>query len=158
MTHEGVEWADERGIHRPTRAEPAPELAPGDGATGADDPQVAATSPPPVTPKRWTEEHLEQLGAYRKAHGTKKAAEHFGVSEARVRQLLPSDKPQPKGYFATQRRFHLDLLAAKKLIAWGWRDCAPVVPNADASRWFRADFQRSRIVDRYRSQRSAGHS
>lgn len=36
--------------------------------------------------------------------GTKKAAEHFGISGARIRQLLPSDKPKQKGYSAFTHR------------------------------------------------------
>ena len=67
---------------------------------------VEATAPEPApgvvpgTPKTWTPERLGELRAYRAAHGTKQAAARFGVSEARVRVLLPSDKPQPKGYSA----------------------------------------------------------
>lgn len=59
--------------------------------------------PPDVvagTPKTWTPERLEELSAYRKTHGTKKAAAFFRVSESRVRALLPSEKPQLKGYNA----------------------------------------------------------
>ena len=44
------------------------------------------------TPKAWTPERLADLRACRKQHGTKKAAEQFGVSAARVRELLPADK------------------------------------------------------------------
>lgn len=42
--------------------------------------------------KRWTDERLAGLAAYRAEHGTKKAAKHFGISESRVRFLLPSAK------------------------------------------------------------------
>lgn len=53
---------------------------------------------------RWTPDRLQELRAYRAAHGTKKAAEHFGISQSRVRALLPGDKPQPKGYSAFNPR------------------------------------------------------
>lgn len=54
--------------------------------------------------KKWTPERLEELRAYREAHGTKKAAEWAKVSGARVRELLPSDKPAKKGYSAFTHR------------------------------------------------------
>ena len=44
------------------------------------------------------------MSAYRAEHGTKAAAEHYGISEARIRQLLPREKPQPKGYSAFSYR------------------------------------------------------
>lgn len=64
---------------------------------------------PVVTPSasdgvRWTPEALTELKTYRKKHGTKKAAEKFGITEQRIRQLLPGDKPQPKGYSAFTHR------------------------------------------------------
>lgn len=63
------------------------------------------TSPLPVVQspnngKRWTSEALAELADYRSTHSTKDAATHFGISMARVRQLLPSEKPKPKGYSA----------------------------------------------------------
>lgn len=54
----------------------------------------------PVTGKRWTPEKLAELKSYREKHGTKKAAEHFCISASLIRQKLPSEKPQPKGYSA----------------------------------------------------------
>ncbi len=54
----------------------------------------------PAGAKRWTPERLQELSDYRNAHGTKKAAEWFRLSESRVRQLLPSETPPPKGYSA----------------------------------------------------------
>ena len=53
-----------------------------------------------VTGKRWTPEKLAELKSYREKHGTKKAAEFFGISEQFIRKKLPSEKPQPKGYSA----------------------------------------------------------
>lgn len=54
--------------------------------------------------KRWTPEKLAELKAYRALHGTKKAADYYGITDARVRQILPSEKPQPKGYSAFTHR------------------------------------------------------
>lgn len=62
------------------------------------------------------------------------------------------NKPEAWAYYATQRRFKLDGAAAKRLIAWGWRDLPGIPPDDEAARWFRADYQRTRIVDRYRQQ------
>ena len=58
----------------------------------------------PGNGKVWTPEKLAEAGAYRKKHGTKKTAAHYQVSEARIRQLLPGDKPTPKGYSAFTHR------------------------------------------------------
>jgi hypothetical protein len=41
------------------------------------------------TAKRWTDEKLEELKAYRSKHGTKKTAEYFGISDGLVRQKDP---------------------------------------------------------------------
>lgn len=70
-------------------------------------PLVAASAPggmESATGKKWTPEKLAELKSYREKHGTKKAAEHFGISEQRIRGLLPSEKPQPKGYSAFTHR------------------------------------------------------
>ncbi len=56
------------------------------------------------TAKKWTSKRLQELRAYREAHGTKKAAEWAGISATRVRALLPSDKPPPKGFSAFNQR------------------------------------------------------
>ena len=55
---------------------------------------AAEQTPPPEQPatKRWTDKALAELKAYRAKHGTKKAAEHFDISEALVRRLLPREK------------------------------------------------------------------
>lgn len=74
------------------------ELAP---PTAAPAPAIAER---PADAKRWTPKRLDELRAYRAAHGTKKAAAWAGVSPARVRALLPGDKPQPKGYSAFNPR------------------------------------------------------
>lgn len=44
--------------------------------------------------KVWTTEKLEELQAYRQAHTMPETAAKFGISEQRIRQLLPSDKPK----------------------------------------------------------------
>ena len=59
-------------------------------------PQAAAPEPAAAgTAKKWTPEALRALSDYRERHGTKEAAEHFGISAARVRELLPSEKKAP---------------------------------------------------------------
>lgn len=68
-------------------------------------PEVTAAVPVSSVPangtaKRWDAVRLSILSAYRDAHGTKAAAEHFDISPARVRVLLPSDKPATKGFSA----------------------------------------------------------
>lgn len=67
-------------------------------------------------------------------------------------------KAEAWAFYATLRRFSLDLAAGKRLIAWDWRYAEPLVPDADASRWFRADYQRSLIVNRCRQQQGANHA
>ena len=64
---------------------------------------VAAAVQVPDGLKRWTPAALEELRAYRELHNTKKAAEWAGMSTARVRELLPAEKPPPKGYSAFNR-------------------------------------------------------
>lgn len=67
-------------------------------------PDVSAPPAAPTRAEKWTPEALAKLKAYRVAHGTKKTAEHFRISEARVRKLLPSDNPPPKGFSVFNRR------------------------------------------------------
>lgn len=71
-------------------------------ATGVAEarPQIAASVAQPVAPargtaKQWTPERRAELRAYREAHGTKAAAAHFGITEGRVRQLLPGEPARP---------------------------------------------------------------
>jgi hypothetical protein len=67
-------------------------------------PPVVADSAPggveSATGKRWTPERLAELKACREKYNTKEAARQYGISTALVRKLLPSEKPQPKGYSA----------------------------------------------------------
>ena len=54
--------------------------------------------------KVWTPEKLAELKAYRAAHTMPETATKFGISEQRIRQLLPSNKPKQKGYSAFTHR------------------------------------------------------
>jgi hypothetical protein len=48
--------------------------------------------------EKWTQKALEKLKAYRDEHGTGAAAEHYGMTAARIRALLPgkpTKKPSP---------------------------------------------------------------
>ena len=76
------------------------QTAPAQSAAAVPD----SASEAPGNGKVWTPEKLAEAGAYRKKHGTKKTAAHYQVSEARIRQLLPGDKPTPKGYSAFTHR------------------------------------------------------
>lgn len=68
-------------------------------------PERASDEPQDGQPaKRWTPERLAELKAYREKHSTKAAASHYNISTARIRELLPSEKPQPKGYSAFNQR------------------------------------------------------
>jgi superfamily II DNA or RNA helicase len=49
------------------------------------------------------------------------------------------------------RFFNGDASRAKRVVSWAWRDLAPLPPDAETSRWLRADFQRSRIAARHRA-------
>lgn len=63
----------------------APLPAPEAPATATTEPQAAGTG----TGKRWTPERLQELSRYREEHGAKQAALKFGITEQRVRKLLP---------------------------------------------------------------------
>ena len=77
--------ADEYTAPEATQAEPQAAPVVADSASNA-----------PGNGKEWTPEKLAEAGAYRKKHGTKKTAAHYQVSEARIRALLPSNKPRPE--------------------------------------------------------------
>jgi hypothetical protein len=53
--------------------------------------------------EKWTPEKLDELRAYRDEFGTKAAARQFGISEARIRQLLPTEKP-PAAWLMPEKR------------------------------------------------------
>jgi hypothetical protein len=59
-------------------------------------PRDIQAKPSEGTSKKWTSEMLQELSAYRDEHGTRAAAKHFGISDARVRQLLPNTTSSTK--------------------------------------------------------------
>lgn len=59
-----------------------------------------SSSHAPSNGKVWTPEKLAELKAYRLVHTMPETAKKFGISEQRIRQLLPSNKPKTKGYSA----------------------------------------------------------
>jgi hypothetical protein len=67
-------------------------------------PETTAISAAPPVPgvaanaKRWTSENLTDLQAYREAHTMQETAAKFGISEQRIRQLLPKKKPKPSPF------------------------------------------------------------
>jgi len=78
-------WLDIKG-------EPPSSLIQGWFALHAPEPKA----PEPKAPeqrKKWTDEELARLRAFRDQHSTKAAAEKFGISESRVRQLLSTERP-----------------------------------------------------------------
>lgn len=90
---------------KPADSDKADTHPEGDRETSAVPAPVAnPDSKPAGTVKVWTTEKLAELSAYREAHGIKKAAEHYQISEQRIRQLLPKGKPYPKGYSAFTHR------------------------------------------------------
>lgn len=80
----------------------------------AAEPQAEAHSAAPIVAesasnapgngKVWSPEKLAELKAYRAAHTMPETAKKFGISEQRIRQLLPSKKPKVKGYSAFTHR------------------------------------------------------
>ena len=64
----------------------------------AVDAPATATPAPVVAGKKWTPEKLAELKAYREAHTMPETAERFGISGARIRELLPSEKPKAKPF------------------------------------------------------------
>lgn len=75
-----IAMAVDQHLRNPTDALAAPPIA------QQDAPSL------PVNNKRWTDEKKAELRTYRERYGTKRAAEHFGITEQRVRQLLPGAK------------------------------------------------------------------
>ena len=61
-------------------------------------PAQTATPAPVVAGKKWTPEKLAELKAYREAHTMPETADKFGISEQRIRELLPSQKPKAKPF------------------------------------------------------------
>ena len=104
---EVIAWAMAKGMRLPAPLVPLGAVVRAgrwtDEATKAGE---SLTKPVPgeVAGTRWTPERLEELRAYRDAHGTTKAAAWAKVSASRVRALLPSGKPAKKGYSAFTHR------------------------------------------------------
>ena len=67
---------------------------------------LAADSTSNAQKKKWTPEKLAELEAYRAAHTMPETAQKFGISEQRIRVLLPRDKPKSNGYSAFTHRMH----------------------------------------------------
>ncbi len=100
----------------PTQRTPTPDEPALNAQTAPDDPErrlsrlreLGGSEPPQAVPaessastrpgKVWTAEKLAEAKAYREKYGTRKTAAHYQVSEARIRALLPSNKPRPKGF------------------------------------------------------------
>jgi len=57
-----------------------------------------AAKPAPMAGKKWTTDKLAELRAYRDKHTMPETADKFGITEQRIRALLPSNKPQKKPY------------------------------------------------------------
>lgn len=49
-------------------------------------------------PKRWTLAKLAELRAYRDKHTMAETADYFGISQQRIRQVQPREKPKPKHF------------------------------------------------------------
>lgn len=65
------------------------------------------------TPVKWTDEQIAKLKAFREVHGTRRAAKEFGISEQRVRQLLPKELPK-RGDVQAHNVFAQLALASKR--------------------------------------------
>ena len=86
----------------PQQTAPATDPAPleADAMTPSPAPaQNTATHAPEATGgKKWTPEKLAELKTYREAHTMPETAVKFGISEQRIRELLPSKKPKAKPF------------------------------------------------------------
>lgn len=67
-------------------------------------PAPVADSASNAPTKKWTPEKLAELKAFRASHTMPETAKKFGISEQRIRELLPSNKPKSKGYSAFTHR------------------------------------------------------
>lgn len=82
---------DERLAPAPETQQPAPVVA-----------ESAGNAPRSTTV--WTPGKLAEVRAYREKHGTRRAAEYFGVSEQLIRRKLPRANPTTKGFSAFTHR------------------------------------------------------
>lgn len=60
--------------------------------------ETATPAPVVAGGKKWTDEKLADLKAYRETHTMPETAEHFEISVQRIRDLLPSKKPKAKPF------------------------------------------------------------
>lgn len=67
-------------------------------------PDTATPAPVVAGGKKWTPEKLAELKTYREAHTMPETAVKFGISEQRIRELLPSGKPKAKPFGGLIRR------------------------------------------------------
>ncbi len=67
-------------------------------------PAQTTATPSPVNRKKWTPEKLAELAEYRESHTMPETAAKFRISETRIRQLLPRDKPKANPYAALIHR------------------------------------------------------
>ncbi len=89
-------------LHRPSTDTVAVESA--TEVFRANNGATAATSASDAKEKKWTHEMLAELAAYRETHTMPETAEKFGISQQRIRQLLPRSEPKIKGYSAFTHR------------------------------------------------------
>jgi len=61
-------------------------------------PATDAAAPVGAGSKKWTPEKLAELKTYREAHTMPETAVKFGISEQRIRGLLPSETPKAKPF------------------------------------------------------------
>lgn len=104
---EVIAWANARGCFPdfPFKNE-APAGAAGQEAAQAiaftERETIATCEPQPfaqlIRTQPRSDEELAEMKEYRARYGTKKTAAHYGISEARIRQLLPSELPNKSGY------------------------------------------------------------
>jgi hypothetical protein len=80
-------------------ASPAPAQNPAEPA-----PVAPSASSEPSSRKRWTPEKLAELEAYRATHTMPETAAKFGITEQRIRQLLPSAKPKASPFSGLTHR------------------------------------------------------
>jgi hypothetical protein len=60
--------------------------------------EAATPAPEAANGKKWTPEMLAELKAYRDAHTMQETAAAFGISEQRIRQLLPIKKAKAQPF------------------------------------------------------------
>lgn len=88
-------WVRQSGAVKPPERMVVLLRAASDAIAGPAQSAVALAEEPAVqvrgAAQPWTAERRAALHAYREEHGTKAAAEHFGIAQSRVRQLLPRE-------------------------------------------------------------------